>query len=140
MPSYLHMMNQCTRCSYDDVVYDPARGDMICRGCGNIVSARMIDESSEWRVYENDVRTENDVARCSTNVVETAWSDQNVFVGGTEAQRSSLLKAQIATENKKKIRAARYVVEVQDISSRLNVTRSIMVSVCFYFIHVCVAL
>ena len=30
---------------------DPKQGDRVCDGCGVVVSERMIDETSEWRVF-----------------------------------------------------------------------------------------
>ncbi|KAI7835903.1 hypothetical protein COHA_010206 [Chlorella ohadii] len=42
---------QCPDCGLSDFVEDHASGDLICRNCGVVVEAHVIDERSEWRTF-----------------------------------------------------------------------------------------
>eukprot|EP01025_Chloroclados_australasicus_P030577 TRINITY_DN30718_c0_g1_i3.p3 TRINITY_DN30718_c0_g1~~TRINITY_DN30718_c0_g1_i3.p3 ORF type:complete len:155 (-),score=9.98 TRINITY_DN30718_c0_g1_i3:39-455(-) len=42
---------KCEQCGGADFVEDHSAGDMICRGCGLVAEAHMIDETSEWRTF-----------------------------------------------------------------------------------------
>lgn len=46
----------CGTCSSGDVVLDYFAGDIVCRGCGNVISSKIIDEGDETRVYADDIR------------------------------------------------------------------------------------
>lgn len=42
---------QCPDCGLSDFVEDHASGDLVCRNCGVVVEAHVIDERSEWRTF-----------------------------------------------------------------------------------------
>lgn len=44
----------CFRCGSDDIITDYSEGDVICRGCGEIVGDRLIDETADWRQVSTD--------------------------------------------------------------------------------------
>mmetsp|Transcript_1756 Transcript_1756/g.2692 ORF Transcript_1756/g.2692 Transcript_1756/m.2692 type:complete len:328 (+) Transcript_1756:196-1179(+) len=43
----------CPDCGGDKFVEDHAQGDIVCRGCGLVVEAHIIDERSEWRTFSD---------------------------------------------------------------------------------------
>eukprot|EP01026_Neomeris_dumetosa_P041162 TRINITY_DN3403_c0_g1_i4.p1 TRINITY_DN3403_c0_g1~~TRINITY_DN3403_c0_g1_i4.p1 ORF type:complete len:343 (+),score=52.46 TRINITY_DN3403_c0_g1_i4:131-1159(+) len=44
---------QCDFCGCAEFVDDHAKGDMICKGCGMVAEAHMVDEGSEWRTFSD---------------------------------------------------------------------------------------
>ncbi|KFM24080.1 Transcription initiation factor IIB-2 [Auxenochlorella protothecoides] len=42
---------RCPECGESDFVEDHSSGDLICRSCGMVVEAHVIDERSEWRTF-----------------------------------------------------------------------------------------
>lgn len=128
----------CLRCRGKDIFTDVSRGDVICRDCGEVQASRIIDESSEYRIYANDDKgLGTSVMRSSGLGKETVWSNQSVFVGGTALQRASLQKAQLMSESKAMLKAAAHVDEVTHLSSKLNLPPAITVSVLCLFVFVC---
>lgn len=128
-------MTSCYRCKSTDIIIDRARGDHICRTCGEVVVSRLIDESSEWVSYADDDRNRADMSRTSSYNSDNVWSEQTVFVGGSESQRSSLQKSQLMTENVNKIKVARSLDEVNQLAGRMNLSPAVSVSIRYN--HVC---
>lgn len=54
---------QCPDCRGKDFVEDHAAGDIVCRGCGLVVEAHIIDERSEWRTFGDKDREGDDPSR-----------------------------------------------------------------------------
>ncbi|EFN54856.1 hypothetical protein CHLNCDRAFT_24273 [Chlorella variabilis] len=48
---------QCPDCGQSDFVEDHASGDLVCRNCGVVVEAHVIDERSEWRTFADKVHS-----------------------------------------------------------------------------------
>jgi len=41
----------CPKCGNDKLIYDAARGEIICPECGYVISERIIDRGPEWRAF-----------------------------------------------------------------------------------------
>lgn len=52
----LEEVKTCTQCGSDKLVYDPARGEMICISCGYVVIEKEIDKGPEWRAFDGEER------------------------------------------------------------------------------------
>lgn len=92
----------CFRCKSLDIITDNISGDVVCRECGEIIGAHLIDESSEWRMCSSD-----DQIRVSTLDMDKISS--TVFSGGNVTTLSSLNFALVRQENTKKVAAAHHV-------------------------------
>jgi transcription initiation factor TFIIB len=56
----------CPECRSSDIIADTAAGDVVCRGCGVVLSDHMIDDTAEWRVFADDSgSTRSNPNRCS---------------------------------------------------------------------------
>jgi len=58
---------KCNECNGEDIIEDKKRGDMICRDCGLVLHAHLVDFSSEWRGF-SDNRGNVDPCRIGTPV------------------------------------------------------------------------
>ncbi len=47
---------KCPRCGNEQLVYDYARGEIICPVCGLVISERTIDRGPEWRAFTPEER------------------------------------------------------------------------------------
>ncbi len=47
---------RCPNCGSTNLVYDPARGEIVCAVCGYVVSEREIDRGPEWRAFTAEER------------------------------------------------------------------------------------
>lgn len=54
-------------CVWRSVHTDHSSGDVICRGCGVVLTGRIIDEGPEWRTLANDDRMRPDQARAGVS-------------------------------------------------------------------------
>ena len=44
-------ISRCPRCGSDKLIYDAARGEIICAECGEVITERIIDRGPEWRAF-----------------------------------------------------------------------------------------
>jgi len=45
----------CSSCGNGvNLIHDRQSGDVICGKCGTVIVSRLIDASSEWRIFEDD--------------------------------------------------------------------------------------
>jgi len=58
---------KCNECNGEDIIEDKKRGDMICRDCGLVLHAHLVDFSSEWRGFSEN-RGNVDPCRVGTPV------------------------------------------------------------------------
>ncbi len=117
---------KCSRCFGIDIVTEMSRGEMTCRGCGEVIVAKLM-ETCEWVVYSNDDRGRGEsMVRASSQ--DSLWSSQSLYSGGTQLQRAQLQRAHLMVESKSTLKAARNSEEVYQIGSKLNLTSSIVVS------------
>lgn len=54
---------RCPDCNGVDFVEDHAAGDIVCRNCGLVVEAHIIDERSEWRTFGDKDKEGDDPSR-----------------------------------------------------------------------------
>jgi len=47
---------RCPKCGNDKLIYDSARGEIICPECGFVISERIIDRGPEWRAFTPEER------------------------------------------------------------------------------------
>ena len=48
----LQVPDTCPECDGSIMVRDPDAGELICRGCGLVVSSTMLSHDPEWRIFE----------------------------------------------------------------------------------------
>jgi transcription initiation factor TFIIIB Brf1 subunit/transcription initiation factor TFIIB len=120
----------CIRCSGTDIVSDTAAGDIVCRNCGEIQAERMMDASAEWNDYDDDDRGSSGSAARSSCTVDRFNSTSTLFEGRglSNEVRAALEKAQIQATDKRELRMIKTAGIVDDIGSKLNVNRRILVS------------
>lgn len=44
----------CQQCGGMDLITDYGRGDVICRGCGEVMVGGLLDDGAEWRTFANE--------------------------------------------------------------------------------------
>ena len=44
----------CPNCGSTDIVFDPERGELVCRHCGLVIEEHVMDLGPEWRAFSND--------------------------------------------------------------------------------------
>ena len=55
--SGLSLIAPCRQCQSSDIFIDHAAGDMICKKCGLVLGASMIDDRPEWQNFEDSPRS-----------------------------------------------------------------------------------
>jgi len=58
---------KCNECNGEDLIEDKKRGDIICKNCGLVLYAHLVDFSSEWRGFSEN-QTNNDPSRIGTPI------------------------------------------------------------------------
>lgn len=53
---FAQLIDKCNECGSEDIVEDRKQGDMICKNCGLVLVAHMIDFTTEWRTFTEDQR------------------------------------------------------------------------------------
>ena len=122
----------CFRCLSLDIVTDTTRGDVICRGCGEVLTERLIDSSAEWRSFEEDEGRPAEGQRAERPSGAYGLS-QTVFTGGTEAQRTAMQRAQQEVENKVEVKILHNLEIVKNICARLNLKGNTIDAACSIF-------
>ncbi len=51
-----HQVTRCPDCSGQEVIRDTTRGEVICRNCGLVLDAHMVDQGPEWRAFTSEER------------------------------------------------------------------------------------
>ena len=46
----------CPVCGSTEFIYDPRRGEIVCRVCGYVIEENVVDEGPEWRAFDPDQR------------------------------------------------------------------------------------
>eukprot|EP00775_Hariotina_reticulata_P013110 gene13110-13238_t len=59
----LRQERRCADCGGWDFVEDHAAGDIVCKGCGLVAEAHIIDERSEWRTFGDKEKEGDDPSR-----------------------------------------------------------------------------
>ena len=44
----------CPNCGSTDIVFDPERGELVCRHCGLVIEEHVMDLGPEWRAFSSD--------------------------------------------------------------------------------------
>ncbi|WP_243669211.1 hypothetical protein [Vulcanisaeta sp. JCM 16161] len=44
----------CPNCGSTDIVFDPERGELVCRHCGLVIEEHVMDLGPEWRAFSGD--------------------------------------------------------------------------------------
>lgn len=47
-------LDKCNECNGEDIIEDKKRGDIICKECGLVLHAHLVDFSSEWRGFSEN--------------------------------------------------------------------------------------
>lgn len=58
---------KCNECNGEDLIEDKKRGDIICKNCGLVLYAHLVDFSSEWRGFSEN-QANNDPSRIGTPI------------------------------------------------------------------------
>jgi len=123
----------CPECqnSDPDVVEDFSAGDVICRGCGLVLSERLVDEHSEWRTFhdsDNQGADPNRVGGASNPLLQDGGLSTSISKGdGSSSSASNLSR----THNKVSLGANEKSLtnsfkEIQRMAERINLPQSII--------------
>ena len=105
-------------CKYhpmEELLDDYKAGDMVCRICGLVVVARVIDPSSEWRSFANDDGVDN----CRVGAVE----DNNYVDGQTSITIANKNNPKFLNENGKSKYAAYSTMSAEERFSKTIVAK-----------------
>nr|UXY87402.1 TATA binding protein of transcription factor IID [Cryptomonas sp.] len=50
------IIEKCNECGSENVVEDRKQGDLVCKNCGLVLIAHMVDFTTEWRTFSEDHR------------------------------------------------------------------------------------
>lgn len=115
----------CFRCGSADLVLDYQAGDVICRGCGEVINDRVIDEGNEVKFYMDD---DNPYKTSRTSgLSETIGSLQTAFVTNSEGFKRTLERAQRLSSDKKELQALANMNIVSEMCSKMNLIAPIKV-------------
>jgi transcription initiation factor TFIIIB Brf1 subunit/transcription initiation factor TFIIB len=74
----------CRECGSEELITDYAAGDVICHDCGLVIEGNCIDNSPEWRIFQNDGGGGNQTNPRAEKMSSTGGQITS-FVGGTAA-------------------------------------------------------
>ncbi len=60
----------CPECGSTNLVWDPERGEIICRDCGLVISENLIDYGPEWRAFDTEQRDKKARGGSSLNILK----------------------------------------------------------------------
>lgn len=100
----------CPECGGDDVIEDWRQGNSVCRSCGLVVAANLVDVGSEWRTFSNEEGDDpNRVGGPMNPLLESGPTTLISKGGGAGGMNQSLNRAQ----NRNAISAAdKFLIEV----------------------------
>ena len=128
----------CHRCFSSEVVTDNAAGDIVCRDCGEVQADHIVNESQEWRDFEDDSGG-NEQARSSCSEDLVVGGSATYFVGGPSKETcAALAKCQILSMDKVDSRSAKLSEFIGDLGSKLHLSYRVMVNIVPYFVVVAV--
>lgn len=80
---YRPQVNVCTDCGEtEDIIEDHRNGYNVCRGCGVVLGDRIIDETSEWRSFEDSHKSDpSRVGSASNPFLDTEQLDTMISAG-----------------------------------------------------------
>ena len=94
---YPQLIDKCNECGNEDIVEDRKQGDLICKKCGLVLVAHMIDFTSEWRNFSEDQRG-NDPNRIGSPLHPLIESNASTLVSkglkGSNFLNEKLVKTQ----------------------------------------------
>ena len=125
---------RCHRCRSTDTIIDKSAGDVVCRGCGEVVLDRLIDNSNEERSFCDDDSNKKRESRTSGLPEEgklTGTGSRTQFVsgiGGVKNEYTASLNRSIeltaTVEDRTSLALA---AKINEITQSLNVTDNITV-------------
>ena len=124
----------CHRCYSYEVVTDNAAGDIVCRDCGEVQADRIVNESQEWRDFEEDSGG-NEQARSSCSEDLVVGASSTYFVGGPSKEScAALAKCQILCMEKVDSRSAKLSELMGDLGSKLHLSYRVMVNIVLFLL------
>jgi transcription initiation factor TFIIB len=77
----------CYKCNDDKIIEDTSHGNLVCTGCGDIIS-NLVDSHAEWRNYDDDSKKNN---RCSLPISSLLpQSSSATSIGGCSSRVKTL--------------------------------------------------
>lgn len=49
-------VNKCPECGNVDLIRDYEAGELVCEGCGMVISSTLFDHGPEWRAFDEEQR------------------------------------------------------------------------------------
>lgn len=121
--------SSCPSCLSIDIVTDTVRGELICRGCGEILNDRLISTATEWRIFaDDDKASAESQIRAGVDNNNIFGTYQTVFEGGTTESRNALMRAQLQGEDQKELKILGQLSSISSLTTRLNLNKNIHVS------------
>ena len=113
-------ISSCFHCGGTDIITDYEQGDVICRGCGEIVGDRIIDDTPDWRLASKDDGFDAEAyARCSRLRMDDTSS---TILVGCSNEVSKVQYKMNNTRNDAKL--VSYLISLREYGSKLTLTSS----------------
>ncbi|MEM2115658.1 MAG: transcription initiation factor IIB [Candidatus Woesearchaeota archaeon] len=126
-------IKKCPECGSHNLFFDMKKGEVVCRDCGFVIDAQMVDFDKEWRSFEDE---ENEKRRAGSPLTYTQY-DKGVGtqIGNTSDfarldpklkktfQRISVWHQRVSTAIERNLKTA--LAELRRISSTLNLPPSV---------------
>jgi transcription initiation factor TFIIB len=78
----------CYKCNNDNIIEDTSHGNIVCAGCGDIIS-NLVDSHAEWRQYDDDNKGSSN--RCSLPISKLLpQSSSATSIGGCSSRVKTL--------------------------------------------------
>jgi hypothetical protein len=119
--------NRCYRCGATDLVIDAKAADRICRSCGEVQAACLIDTEEEFRLYPDDSDDGKSTQR-SSGAGDSVSGDRFVFVGSNPDELALLARSAYSVLAIREKAIVEVTSVCKDISYALNLTKRITVS------------
>ena len=111
----------------ENAVIDYRVGEITCGKCGEVLTDRMVNSSSEVIMYQEDF--DNGVEKKARSSLKSDYlgSDETVFLNGPENLRKAVERAQRAISSRKDKIILGKLHLVNELCSKMNLTSAIKV-------------
>ncbi|MEM1988643.1 MAG: transcription initiation factor IIB [Candidatus Woesearchaeota archaeon] len=126
-------IKRCPECGSTNLFFDMKKGEVVCRDCGFVIDAQMLDFDKEWRTFEDE---ENDRRRAGSPLTYTQYDKGlGTQIGSASDlarldpklkktfQRISVWHQRVSTAIERNLKTA--LAELRRVSSTLNLPQSV---------------
>lgn len=128
MGSYDHFYQQyCVSCQSQEILVNLRAGDVICSNCGHVLQSRILDNSNEDIIHEDERGSK--LSRVSGFGDSFGQQECVYLAGGTDKMRKQMERVQKSLSNKSEKSILRNLPGINEMCSNLQLSPSVKVSV-----------